>query len=409
MNVTITPTKLHGSVTPPPSKSQAHRLLIAAPLAQGESVISNVALSEDIKATIRCLKELGAELHLDGSTLTVQGIGANAMSPLQKLALPQMDCGESGSTLRFLIPVALAVRGGGIFTGHGRLMERPLQPYFDLFDEKGISYELKDGVLTVSGQLTPGEYRLPGDVSSQFFTGLMFALPLLKGDSRIVLTSPLESGNYVELTRDIIKTAGVSIRGGDLLGGQTYRPIQETVETDWSQAAFWYAAHALGNELIVLGLNPFSLQPDAQVSTIYLQLCQSDDEADVDVSQCPDLFPALALMAAMRPGSAVTNIGGAARLRLKESDRISAVVEVLTKLGVPVQEFDDGISVTNVWGFSGGVEIDCHNDHRIAMMAAIAATRCSGPITLLGAQCVNKSYPAFWADYEALGGQIVRS
>ena len=161
MNITITPSKLSGAVTPPPSKSQAHRLLIAAALAQGESVISNVAFSQDIQATIRCLRELGAEFAIDGSTVAVRGMGANAMSPLRRMAYPHLDCGESGSTLRFLIPIALAVRGGGVFTGRGRLMERPLNPYFDLFDEKGISCAQKDGVLTVAGLLTPGEYRLP--------------------------------------------------------------------------------------------------------------------------------------------------------------------------------------------------------------------------------------------------------
>ena len=176
MNITITPGKLSGAVTPPPSKSQAHRLLIAAALAHGESVISNVALSQDIEATLRCLEELGAGFTLDGSTITVRGMGANAMSPLRRMAYPHLDCGESGSTLRFLIPIALAVRGGGVFTGQGRLMERPLKPYFDLFDEKGVFHEQRDGVLTVAGLLEPGEYRLPGNVSSQFFTGLLLSL-----------------------------------------------------------------------------------------------------------------------------------------------------------------------------------------------------------------------------------------
>ena len=190
MNITITPAKLSGTVTPPPSKSQAHRLLIAAALAHGESTISNVALSQDIRATLRCLEELGAEFTVDGSTVAVRGMGANAMSPLRRLAYPRLDCGESGSTLRFLIPIALAVRGGGVFTGRGRLMDRPLKPYFDLFDEKGIFYEQKDGVLTVTGPLPPGEYRLPGDVSSQFFSGLLFALPLLGGPSVLIPTTP---------------------------------------------------------------------------------------------------------------------------------------------------------------------------------------------------------------------------
>jgi len=407
MNITITPTMLQGRVNVPPSKSQAHRLIIAAALAEGESVLSNVAYSQDIEATIRCMEQLGASFTREGSTLTVQGMAANTMSPMRRLALPRLDCGESGSTLRFLIPVALAVRGGGIFTGSQRLMERPLQPYFDLFDEKGISWELKDGVLTVTGALTPGSYTLPGHVSSQFFTGLMFALPLLDGDSKIIITSPLESGSYVEMTREAMKLAGVHTFKGDLPGNQTYHPIRATVEADWSQAAFFYAAHGLLNPVSMGGLNPFSSQGDSQIVHFYQELCGSDDEAAQDVSQCPDLFPPLAVMAALRDRCS-THIGGAARLRLKECDRISAVVEVLRKFGLAVEEFPDGISLVGKSQLRGDVVIDSHNDHRIAMMAAIAATRATGPVTITGAECVAKSYPNFWEDYEMLGGQIVR-
>ena len=407
MNVTITPTPLKGRVMIPPSKSQAHRLIIAAALAEGESVIKNVAYSQDIEATIRCMTELGAQFTKDGSTLTVQGVAANSMSPMRRMAHPHLDCGESGSTLRFLIPVALALRGGAVFTGHGRLMERPLQPYFDLFDEKGISYELKDGVLTVSGLLTPGEYRLPGHVSSQFFTGLMFALPLLNGDSKIAITSPLESGSYVEMTRDAMRLAGVQSDKGNLPGNQTYKPFTATVEADWSQAAFFYAAHGLLNEVSMGGLNPFSTQGDSQIVHFYQELCGSDEEAAQDVSQCPDLFPPLAVMAALRERCS-THIGGAARLRIKECDRINAVVEMLRKFGLAVEEFADGISLVGKGQLRGDVVIDSHNDHRIAMAAAIAATRATGPVTITNAECVAKSYPDFWEVYESLGGQIVR-
>lgn len=408
MNVTITPAKLKGKVTVPPSKSQAHRLIIAAALAAGESVITNVAYSKDIEATIRCMEELGAGFIREGGTLTIQGMGANAMSPMRRMAFPHLDCGESGSTLRFLIPVALAVRGGAIFTGHGRLMERPLQPYFDLFDEKGISYERKGNTLTVSGLLTPGDYRLPGHISSQFFSGLMFALPLLNGDSHIVLTSPLESGDYVEMTRDAMKLAGVRTDKGAIPGNQTYQPIRQSVEADWSQAAFYYAAHGLGNEVMMYGLNPVSTQGDTQIVPLYTELCSSDEEVAQDVSNCPDLFPPLALLAAMRDGK-LTHLGGAARLRIKESDRISAVCDVLRTFGLTVEEFTDGISLVGVDTLKGNVTINCHNDHRIAMMAAMAATRADGPVTLVGAECVAKSYPNFWEDYEMLGGNIVKS
>ena len=407
MNVIITPAPLKGRVIIPPSKSQAHRYIIAAALAEGESVIKNVAYSQDIEATIRCMTELGATFTRDGSTLTVQGVAANSMSSKRKMAHPHLDCGESGSTLRFLIPVALALCGGGVFTGHGRLMERPLQPYFDLFEEKGISYELKDGVLTVSGELTHGDYTLPGHVSSQFFTGLMFALPLLEGDSKIVITSPLESGSYVEMTREAMFKAGVKSDKGNLPGNQTYKAFNATVEADWSQAAFFYAAHGLLNEVSMGGLNPFSTQGDSQIVHFYQELCGSDEEAAQDVSQCPDLFPALAVMAALRERCS-THIGGAARLRIKECDRINAVVEMLRKFGLAVEEFADGISLVGKSQLRGDVVIDSHNDHRIAMAAAIAATRATGPVTITDAQCVAKSYPDFWEVYESLGGQIVR-
>ena len=413
MNVTITPAKLSGAVTPPPSKSQAHRLLIAAALAHGESVITNMAFPDDIRATLRCLEELGAGFAVDGSTVTVQGMGANAMSPLRRLALPHLDCGESGSTLRFLIPVALAVRGGGVFTGRGRLMERPLKPYFDLFDEKGISYRLQDGVLTVSGLLTPGEYRLPGDVSSQFFSGLLFALPLLNGPSAIIPTSPLESEGYIQMTLRVMAQFGVELPVTLSLppqyhpqGNQTYRAARAAVEGDWSQAAFWYAAGALGNPVAPAGMDPYSLQGDRVVMEQLLALSGPGDLA-LDVSGCPDLVPPLAATAALRAGRA-TRLTNAARLRIKESDRLASVTAVLGALGADITEGPDFLEIRGKETLSGGAAVDSFNDHRIAMMAAIAATLCETPITITGAQCVAKSYPDFWEEYERLGGKLER-
>ncbi len=410
MDITITPGKLAGAVTPPPSKSQAHRLLIAAALAHGESVISNVALSQDIEATIRCLGELGADLAVDDSTVTVRGMGANAMSPLRRMAYPHLDCRESGSTLRFLIPIALAVRGGGIFSGRGRLMERPLKPYFDLFDEKGIFYEQKGGVLTVAGLLTPGEYRLPGDVSSQFFTGLLFALPLLGGPSAIIPTSPLESEGYLQMTLQAMAQFGVDMPVTLSLpphyhpqGNQTYRAADAAVETDWSQAGFWYAAKFLGNPVSVAGMNPASAQGDRVIANQAAALGRAG-EAALDVSGCPDLVPPLAAMAAVRSGT--TRLTNAARLRMKESDRLTAVNQVLSALGADVEEGPDFLNIRGKGCLAGGVKVDSFNDHRIAMMAAIAATKCVKPVTITGAQCVAKSYPNFWEEYEKLGGNI---
>ena len=385
MNLTITPGKLSGTVTPPPSKSQAHRLLICAALAGEGSVIHNLADSQDIRATRRCL----AELTTDRRTL------------------PELDCGESGSTLRFLIPLALALRGGGVFTGHGRLMERPQKPYFDLFDEKGIQYEQKDGVLTVEGRLTPGEYRLPGNVSSQFFTGLLLALPLLDGPSAIIPTTPLESEGYIGMTLDAMHEFGVDIASTRSLpphylisGGRRYQRAEVTVEGDWSQAAFWYAANCLGCTVDVRGVSQYSTQGDRVIESCCLELSQPGD-TEIDMSGCPDLAPPVAAAAAVRQGT--TRLVNAGRLRIKESDRLAAITAALNALGARVTEHSDSLTIYGRDGLTGGT-VDCCNDHRIAMMAAIAATRCREPVTLLGAECVAKSYPDFWEHYRMLGG-----
>ncbi len=413
MTVTIAPGKLSGAITPPPSKSQAHRVLIAAALAHGDSLISNLAPSQDIAATKRCLEELGAEFQETETGLLVHGMAATHRSPDRRLALPRLDCGESGSTLRFLIPIALAVRGGGIFTGHGRLMDRPQGPYFDLFKEKGIFYEQKDGVLTVQGRLEPGEYRLPGNVSSQFFTGLLYALPLLDGPSALVPTAALESEAYIALTCQTLETFGVRTAATMSLppqyhvqGPQTYAPANVAVEDDWSQDAFWYAARFLGSSVEVEGLDPNSLQGDAVIDVHFEEMgleLGPGPALELDVSNCPDLVPPLAAMAAVRKGT--TRLVNAARLRMKESDRLTAVAATLNALGAKVTEGPDFLEFQGVETLSGG-RVDSFNDHRIAMMTAIAATRCQAPVTLTGAESVEKSYPDFWRDYERLGGKL---
>jgi 3-phosphoshikimate 1-carboxyvinyltransferase len=412
MNVTIFPRPLSGAVAVPPSKSQAHRLLLAAALAQGDSTLTHLACSQDIEATLRCLEALGGSFDRGETSLTVHGMEAGPMSPLRRLALPRLDCGESGSTLRFLIPVALAVRGGGSFTGRGRLMERPQQPYFDLFRQKDVFYEQKDGVLTVQGQLTPGRYELPGDVSSQFVTGLLYALPLLDGDSDLVLTSPLESKGYVDMTLLALAAFGVTVQetaeGYRIPGGQRFRPAALAVEGDYSQAGFYLAANAAGSRVEVQGLAPDSAQGD-RVAVPYCQALAAPGEVTLDVSQCPDLVPPLAACAALRQAGSVTRLVGAARLRIKESDRLASVTAVLNALGGQVEEGPDSLTITGRDGLAGGVTVDCFRDHRIAMMAAVAATRCAAPVTLTGAECVAKSYPNFWEDYAALGGRITRT
>lgn len=406
MNITIQPILLKGSITPPASKSQAHRAVIAAALADGVSTLSHLAQSQDITATLNCMAAMGANMEqVREDTVRVQGAGSTT-APKDIC----FDCGESGSTLRFLIPVALAVAGGGTFTGRGRLMERPQQPFFDIFEEKGIFYEQKDGVLTVKGELKPGTYQLPGNVSSQFITGLLYALPLLAGDSKIVLTTPLESEGYVDMTLEVLEQFGIRVtrqqNGFVIPGGQRYQSRDVCIEADWSQAAFWYAARALGSDLSIGGLNKQSAQGDRVIVQQFEQMTSPGD-VELDVSQCPDLVPALAAMAAVRQGT--TYIVNAARLRIKESDRLASVTDVLNKLGADVTEQPDGLTIVGKNSLAGGVSVDSHNDHRIAMMAAVAASRCERPVVVMGAQCVAKSYPGFWEDYENLGGRIVRS
>ena len=408
MNMTITPAVLKGTVTPPPSKSQAHRLIIAAALSDGFCKLSNVDLSEDIQATLRCMRTLDADASADGTIIR----GADLVDGHEELAPEVMDCGESGSTLRFLIPVALALKGGGIFTGHGRLMERPQEPYFALFREKGIFYEQKDEVLTVEGKLTAGVYTLPGNVSSQFITGLLYALPLLEGDSRIELTTDLESRGYVDMTLDALKRFGVTAeydgkRTFHVPGNQYYQHQNLAIEADWSNAAFWYGAKFLGCPVEIGGLDQASVQGDRAIAGFYEQMGGAG-RLELDVSQCPDLVPPLAAMAALRAGE-TTAIVNAGRLRIKESDRLATVTEVLNALGAQVEEHEDHLVIHGREKLAGGVTVSGHNDHRIAMMAAIAAIRCEKPVTIIGAECVKKSYPKFWEDYEALGGLVQKT
>lgn len=389
MDVTIIPNKLQGTVTPPSSKSVGHRALIAAALSGGFSTISNLGDSKDIQATQNCLSAL------------------KTGQPAGEDGLPLLDCGESGSTLRFLIPLSLVLWGGGRFTGRGRLMERPQGPYFSLFQEKGIFYQQKDGVLTVRGTLSPGRCSLPGDVSSQFITGLLFALPLLGGDSEIVLTTPLESRGYVDLTLDVLRTFGIRVeeRAGafHVPGSQHYESRDFTVEADWSQAAFWYAANHLGGQVDILGMDPASRQGDREIAA-YSRMLARSGQVELDVSQCPDLAPPLAAMAAVRTGT--TRLTNAARLRAKESDRLASVTRALRAMGGQVAEYADSLTIHGVKRLPGGGVVDCANDHRIAMMAAVCAASAEAPVKLLGAECVRKSYPEFWTHFQSLGGEL---
>ena len=380
----IYPHVLEGAVTPPPSKSLTHRILIAEFLSGGDLLPEDGTESEDIAATRRCLKALAAP-----------GEG-----------LPVLDCGESGSTLRFLLPLALVLRGGGIFHGAGRLLERPMRPYEELCRQKGVRYEQGEKRLTVEGKPAPGLFELPGNVSSQFVTGLLFALPLLAGESRIRLTTALESTPYVEMTTGVLDSFGVeiTIKGKDFIvtGNQKYKENKMEPEADWSQGAFWYAANFLDHHITLEGLDPQSRQGDRQIALWYWALARPGD-VELDMSQHPDLLPAAALMASARVGK--TRLTHARRLRDKESDRLTATAVTLKKLGASVEETEDGLLLEGPCRLKGGATLDSFGDHRIAMLAAIGAASCDGPVVLKNGDCVRKSYPAFWEHYSSLGGK----
>ena len=306
--------------------------------------------------------------------------------------------------MRLLLPVALALYGEAVFKGVASLMSRPIEPYFRLFRERGIEYELNDNCLRVRGRLPAGKYVLPGDVSSQFFSGLLLALSLLDGESRMCAESPIQSRPYIDMTLDSMKRHGVGVTQGEnefIIPSQHYASCGCTVESDWSHAALWLAARELGNDISIHGMNENSVQGD-RIFMEYLHALRGGGDAALDVSQCPDIVPPLALAAALRPGRC--DITHAARLRYKECDRLDAVSCVLNALGADVVQREDGLIINGVPRLCGGAAVDCRNDHRIAMMAAAAATVCREPVIIRGAECVGKSYPDFWRVFRELGG-----
>lgn len=420
MDIRIIPRALAGTVQAPSSKSMTHRELICAALAAGESVVDNVSPSKDIEATIRCMTALGARIEETASAYPGRRAYRTAGGLAKRDGPVTCACGESGSTLRFLIPIGLYSGNCCVFTGEGRLGERPLAPYFRLFDEKGIGYAAADGLpLTAEGTLTPGRYVLPGDVSSQFFSGLLFVLPLLPGDSELRAATPVESESYIGMTVDAMARHGVRVdrteAGWRIPGGQRYRPGRFAVEGDWSQGAFWLAAGLLGEGIAVTGLPAASPQGDRVVADILRRmggalearegaLCAAASETRgtvIDAEDCPDLVPVLTALAAVSRGR--TEIVHAARVRLKECDRLHAMAAELAKLGARIEEQPDGLVIDGVETLSGGV-VDGWNDHRVAMALAAVSSRCAGTLTITGAQCVAKSYPAFWRDFRSLGG-----
>ena len=404
MDITITPKKLKGVVTAPPSKSVAHRLLICAALAKGESVIKNISDSKDMQATIGCLRALGAEIELKDGTAIIKGIEKPAETAT-------LDCCESGSTLRFLIPVAAALGVKAEFVGEGRLPQRPITPYLEALPPHGAVFDYQNTMpFTVSGRLQAGKYEIRGDVSSQFITGLLLALPLCEGDSEIKITTALESKPYIDITIGAMREFGVDIvqRGDTFIikGGQNYSPKSLTVEGDHSQAAFFEVANALGADIEILGLNVNSYQGDKKIIEIIREIVYNSNDRlkafEADVADIPDLVPILAVLACFCEGR--SRIYNAARLRIKECDRLSAMATSLNACGGKVEEKEDELIIEGVSSLKGG-EVPDFNDHRIPMAMSIAAMRSEAPITIHGAQAVAKSYPDYWEVYSALSGE----
>ena len=417
-HITIEPGRLNGIVDAPPSKSDSHRAILLSALSRGKSVIGPVMRSDDVNATLNAVRSLGVDLTLGPKRLTING-------GLHALSAPLIDCKESGSTLRFLLPVVLAAGMGARFVGRGRLGQRPMEPYERICHTQRLTYELRDGLtldLKVGGQLKPGRFELPGNVSSQFVSGLLMALPLLDGESKIVLTGALESRGYVDMTLSTMRAFGVDIQwSGNTLAipsNARYRSCDYCVSGDYSQAAVFLCAAALGHDVRVRGLSPVSTQPDQAVLTHLMRMGASVREqggetsvsatelngTTIDVSQCPDIAPILALTAALAQGT--TRIVNGERLRLKESDRIESTCRTLNALGAQLEPTADGMVIEGVPALRGGVAIDCANDHRIAMMLAIAALHADGPVLLTGVECLKKSYPEFLDDFAELGGVI---
>lgn len=405
MDLQITPNKLSGSVSIPSSKSMTHRAIICAALAGGVSRLTGIDYSKDIDATLGIMAAFGANFKKDGSSVTMEGIGRPAVCA-------SADCCESGSTLRFLIPVAAALGIRTEFHGRGRLPQRPITPYIRELSLKGVTFHYHNTMpFVMEGRLQSGVFRLEGDISSQFITGLLFALPLLDGDSEIVMTSPLQSKPYADMTIDCMRRFGVEVEetpegNYKVRGNQVYKPADVRMEGDFSQAAFFYVANAIGNEVVLENIPENSVQGDRKIVEIIDEMCYNRNNGknaafQVDATDIPDLVPILAVLGTF--GDAVSVITGAERLRIKESDRLTAVSELLNNLGGKVIVHEDGLEIHPVTKLLGGV-VDSFGDHRIAMCAAIAATRCTAPVIIRGAECVEKSYPAFFDDYQHLGG-----
>lgn len=417
MKVKLSPQHLRGTLPAMPSKSDAHRVLISAALSSAPTKIHLPMIAEDILATMRCLQALGAKIEsTDGTYYTV--------SPIEPIrSAPVLDCGESGATLRFMLPVAAGLGAHAHFCGRGRLSVRPLKPLIDALSVHGVRFSSDRLPFFISGSLQAGDYALSEIPSSQFISGLLFALPLLERDSRITLTGAPPSGGYVEMTLRTLARFGISIHrdtNGFLIPGkQAYRSAGSvTIEGDWSNAAFFLSAAALGGDVSLTHLSSLSAQPDKRILALLQQFGATVDEIDnafrvthhslhgitVDVDEIIDLVPILSVVACVAEGTTI--LKNATRLRFKESDRLIATSQALSALGADIRVEDDRLVIHGKPFLNGGTA-DSGGDHRIAMAIATASCVCRNPVIIENAQAVHKSYPQFFQDFNTLGGRAI--
>jgi len=427
---------LKGSLEIPPSKSLSHRAVIAAGLADGKSLVSNILYSDDLVATRECMETLGTVFaenqgNCIGDSFMIEGnngLELRNFKPKQDESNTySFECNESGSTIRFMIPIACTLIGNknkaSVFTGKGRLTTRPMESYFEIFEEQGIGYKYEGSLpLTVNGAIKPGTFRMRGDISSQFITGLLYTLPMLEGDSIIEITTEMESIGYIDLTLDVLKKFGVEIQHEDykifrIRGNQTYRANDYKVEGDYSQVAFWIVGGLLNGEIECENVLRESSQGDIEVVEIVERMGgnievledriivkKSDTKATViDGSQCPDIIPVLTVLAALSEGE--TRVINAGRLRIKESDRLNAITTELNKLGADITELEDGLIIRGKKMLRGGI-VEGWDDHRIVMSLAIASLKCTEDVIIKGSEAVTKSYPHFFEDFAKLGGNV---
>ncbi len=394
MKVIIKPSIAKGEITAPPSKSYAHRLLICSALAKGISTVKGIIDSKDMEATLNCIKSLGVSCSKENDTVTVNSVN------FTKNEIADFHCNESGSTLRFFIPIALVFGGMNKFYGTEKLLSRGLDAYYDICKSQGIKVTNEAASVTFEGKLKSDTFNVRGDISSQFISGLLFALPLLNGDSVVNVTTTLESAGYIDITLDTLKTFGIEInRNGNTFfvkGNQKYQPQSLTVEGDMSNTAFLDAFNILGGNVSIIGCKFDSYQADK----LYLQhmLSLKNGTPEIDLSNCPDLAPILFALAASHNGATFT---GTKRLKIKESDRAEAMALELEKFGIDVSVYENSVIVHKGEIKKPTETLYGHNDHRIVMSLAVLSTIYGGEIE--GCEAVSKSYPTFFEDIKSLG------